>query len=287
MGMTAIETRRGPAQKDLKSLHKVLAHVYRVTGFKAREYRPTTLQRRLNLRLQMTGSKNNEEYLAFLKKNPSECYRSSENFLVNVTEFFRDREIFNHLKRKILPDLLTKVEAEKKKRLRIWSMACSKGQEPYSLAIILDEISAGKKRNVEISILATDVSRSVLRQAKRGCYKKTEMNNIPKKYLKRYFIKLENDEFRMSERIRKMVRFKFHDLIGGNSLGTFHLILCRNLLIFVTARQQSRMFKKIHRSLKKEGLLVLGKSETPKDARLFHRLSSQNCIYQKIRQAEA
>jgi chemotaxis methyl-accepting protein methylase len=279
--MVALETHGVTAEKDLKDLNKVLAQISRVTGFNAREYRPSTLQRRLNWRLQMTDSKDYEEYLAFLKKNSSECYRFLDNFLINVTEFFRDREVFDHLKRKILPDLLRKIEAEKKKRLRIWSIACSKGQEPYSLAVILDEITKRKKRNVEISILATDVSRPALRQAKRGCYKKTEIKNIPKRHLNKYFIKQENNEFKVRERIKKIVRFKFHDLIRGKTPGTFHLILCRNLLIFVTAKQQCRMFKKIHTSLKKEGILILGKSESPKDERLFQCLSSQNRIYRK------
>jgi len=228
-----------------------------------------------------TNSNSYKEYLSFLKKNSSEYYKFSETLLINVTEFFRDNHIFLTLKRKILLDILEEISSKNKKIMRIWSIGCSGGQEPYSLAIILNEIKKIKRFNIKISIQATDVSKVVLKQAKRAQYKKTELKNVPPIYLKYFKIK-NNDEFKAVKNIKKLIKFRHHDFIKGNTLGKFHLILCRNLFIFFTPKLQKKMFKKIHASLKKDGILVLGTAETPKDENLFRCISAHDHIYQKI-----
>lgn len=261
---------------------RVLDHVYKTTGFLAHNYRPTTLKRRLERRLLATQSKNYREYLNYLKRNPSESHKFLNFLTINVTDFFRDKRIFHTLKGKILPDLLNKAVAKKRKRIRIWSIGCSKGQEPYSLAMILNELLENKKNHLKIIIHATDWNKSVLSQAKRAQYEKSEIKNVPREYVKKYFTKINNNEFKIKDKIRKLIKYRRHDLIKGNILGKFHLILCRNLFIFFTVELQNEMFKKIHSSLKKDGILVLGAAETIKDRNLFHILHSQDRIYQKI-----
>lgn len=265
-----------------KELTSVLDQIHKVTGFDVQQYRASTLKRRLERRLHATKSKNYKEYLAFLKKDSSECYKFLDAFTINVTEFFRDKRVFLTLEREILPYMLEEISSKNRKRMRIWSIGCARGQEPYSLAIILNEISKNKSNNLNIIIHATDVNKVVLKQAKSGQYKKAEMKNVPYKYQNEYFIKINNDEFKIKDNIKKLVRFKPHDLIKGNTFGKFHLISCRNLFIFFLPQLWDELFKKIHASLKKGGILVLGTAEAPKDENLFKCLSSRDHIYQKI-----
>ncbi len=265
-----------------KDLSRILVQIHRITGFDARQYRASTLKRRIERRLLATKSKSYKEYLAFLKRNPSESHKFLDVLSINITDFFRDKRVFFTLKRKILPDLLEKISAGNRKRIRIWSIGCSGGQEPYSLAIILSEIIKSKKDDLKIIIHATDVDRAALNQAKRAQYKITEVKNVPHSYLNKYFTKIKDNGFKIKDNIRKLVRFRYHDLIKGNTLGKFDLILCRNLFIFFNPELQEKMFKKIHASLKKEGVLVLGTAETPKNENLYYCISSQDHMYKKI-----
>jgi len=264
-------------------IKKILAAIRETTGFNAEGYRSSTLRRRLDWRLSITNSKDYKDYLAYLRANPSECYKFMDALFIKVSDFFRDRSVFSYLKKVTLPDLLERIAATKSKKLSIWSIACSRGQEPYSLAMILDDIMKRKKEKIKISIQATDVSKVSLKQGKLAQYEKAELKNIPSNYIRKYFRKTKNNKYKVTEQIRRMVKFNHHDFIQGNILGKFHLISCRNLLIFFNLHQQSEVFKKIHSSLLKHGILVLGKSETPKDEKLFQCLSPKNHVYQKAR----
>lgn len=264
------------------TLDRVLTEIAAITGFSAHEYRPTTLKRRLELRLNATLSRNYSDYLAYLKKNPLESYRFLDALFITVTDFFRDPAVFSSLEKEVLPGLIEEVSAEKKGRLSVWSIGCSQGQEPYSLAMVLDLVRKKKRKSLEISILATDVSAASLDLARRALYRRAEMNSIPPKYQRKFFKKMDDDSFRVIDRIKKMVRFKQHDFIQEGSAGKFDLISCRNMLIFFKAGEQNEMFRKLHTSLKKRGLLVLGTAETPKEEGLFQCLSPVHHIFRKI-----
>jgi len=269
-------------EEDEKVQSRILNQINRVTGFDARQYRAPTLKRRLERRLLATKSKSFKEYLELLKKNHSESHKFLDDLSINVSDFFRDRRIFITLKEKILPNLLKEISAQKGKRMRIWSIGCAKGQEPYSLAIILNDMMENEEKELNISIHATDINKALLTQASKGLFQKKEIKNVPKKYLDQYFQKMSKSEFQVKENIRKLIKFRQHNIISEDISGKFHLILCRNLFIFFTPELQKKTFVKIHSSLKKDGILVLGTAETPKDGNLFRNLSSRDHIYQKI-----
>jgi chemotaxis protein methyltransferase CheR len=269
-------------EEDEKVQSRILNQINRVTGFDARQYRAPTLKRRLERRLLATKSKSFKEYLELLKKNHSESHKFLDDLSINVSDFFRDRRIFITLKEKILPNLLKEISAQKGKRMRIWSIGCAKGQEPYSLAIILNDMMENEEKELNISIHATDINKALLTQASKGFYQKKEIKNVPKKYLDQYFQKMSKSEFQVKENIRKLIKFRQHNIISEDISGKFHLILCRNLFIFFTPELQKKTFVKIHSSLKKDGILVLGTAETQKDGNLFRNLSSRDHIYQKI-----
>ncbi len=168
------------------TLDRVLSEIATITGFDAREYRPTTLKRRLELRLSATRSKNYRDYLVYLNRDPSESYKFLDTLFITVTDFFRDRGVFSYLEKRVLPDMIEDVAAEKGQELSVWSIGCSKGQEPYSLAMILDLVRRRKRKGIKISILATDVSEMSLKEASLALYKRSEMKNIPQKYKKNF-----------------------------------------------------------------------------------------------------
>jgi len=264
------------------SLDRVVAEIAAITGFNVRDYRPTTLKRRLELRLGATLSKNYRDYLAYLKKEPLEGFRFLDTLFITVTDFFRDQAVFSHLEKKILPGLIEEVSAKKAKKLSVWSIGCSQGQEPYSLAMILDLLRGKKRKSLKISILATDVSATSLNQARRALYRRAQIKNIPPKYRQEFFEKINTDTFQVIDRIRKTVRFKDHDFIREGSAGKFDLISCRNMLIFFTASGQNGMFRKLHSSLKKGGILVLGTAEIPKEEGLFQCISLAHHVFRKV-----
>jgi len=265
-----------------KDIHSVLLHVLRTTGFDARGYRRSTLKRRLARRMAATGSATCGRYLDYLKRHPEEREKFLESLSVGVSEFFRDRRVFHTLKNLVLPGIIDRISAQKRKTIRVWSIGCSRGQEPFSLAMLFRETLRERTPRLKVHIHASDFHRPALVKAKKATYRKDELHQIPRKMLTRYFEKADGQGFRPKQEIRNMVTFHLHDFINGSSLGTFDLIFCRNVFIFFEPRLQEKLIWKIHRSLKKDGVLVLGTSEFPRQDGLFTCLSSRDRVYRKI-----
>lgn len=183
-----------------------------------------------------------------------------EAMTTNETLFFRDITPFKHLRELILPALHAARSSER--TIRIWCAAASSGQEPYSLAMVLDEM-AGQFAGWRIEILATDISTEILEKARIGVYSQFEVQRgLPIQLLMKHFTQ-EGDRWRLSERIRKMVTFKQHNLIGqASALGTFDIVLCRNVLIYFDAPTKTQVFGMLAKSLRSDGYLMLGAAET-------------------------
>lgn len=264
-------------ENDLTSIVK---EIDRVTGVDTSLYRESTLKRRLGLRLTATNSKNYKEYLKVLKQNASEYEVFLQTLTINVTDFFRDKEVYFSLKRNILPKLIQRARDLNRKRIRIWSTGCSRGQEPYSMAILFHVMLDGGIKDFQVAIHATDLDEIALQKAKSGLYTGTEVKNVPKTYLKKYFLK-KNGYYQLKKEVKRLVRFKQLDLIKESLPGKFDLILCRNLLIFFEPQLQKILFEKFNSSLKAEGILVLGKSETVSYDSLFNCISPKDHFYLK------
>ena len=182
-----------------------------------------------------------------------------DSLTTNETSWFRDRKPFDALAYRILPEIAAR---KRDRQLRVWSAACSTGQEPYSLAMLIHE--NGGFEHWMVRILATDVSHSALTQARKGQYSTLEMNRgLPKKYLEAYFTSEENGEWRVLPVIRQMVEFRFHRLQDSpDTPGTFDLIFCRNALIYFDLENKRRVLHNMYRALHPDGLLCLGGSES-------------------------
>jgi chemotaxis protein methyltransferase CheR len=183
-----------------------------------------------------------------------------EAMTTNETFFFRDRMPFDNFRNFILPHFIEARAAQR--RIRIWCAACSTGQEPYSLAMVLDE-EARKIAGWRVDILATDIARGILDVARAGVYSQFEVQRgLPIAMLLRYF-QQEGKRWQLAEHVRSRVRFEECNLIADfKSLGQFDLIFCRNVLIYFDVQTKRDVLERLHNSLAEGGYLVLGAAET-------------------------
>ena len=183
----------------------------------------------------------------------------TETLTINETSFFRDRGLFAAFAETVLPSLVA-ARAEQR-RLRIWCAGCSTGQEPYSLAMVLDE-QARKLAGWQVEILATDLSRAVIDSARRGLYSQFEVQRgVPVALLLRYF-RREGELWRINDHLRAKVAYRTHNLVAGaRDLGSFDAIFCRNVLIYFDVPTKQRVLESLRGSLADDGYLALGAAE--------------------------
>ncbi len=183
-----------------------------------------------------------------------------EAMTTNESSFFRDQRPFEQFRNFVLPRLIQ--SRRDKKLIRIWSAACSSGQEPYSLAMVLDEEKA-KIPGWKIEIVATDISNEMVEKAKQGTYNQFEVQRgLPIQLLVKYF-KQEGDRWTVKDELRRGISFKTFNLMDdASSLGVFDVIFCRNVLIYFDSETKGKVLENISRRLTEDGLLFLGGAET-------------------------
>ena len=230
-------------------LSKVLR---KLTKIDLNQYRSKQMRRRLDAFISGYGPQSIAAYCRDLDRDP-EMLKSLQDFLtINVSQFFRDQQQFVNLKAAILPDLL-----KYRQRLNIWSAGCSIGAEPYSLAIILEEMNPLHKHR----LLATDVDEGALEVAKAGGpYSTRDVENVPKQLLQKYFV-LSKKEYWVVDALKQRVKFKRHDLLTEPYEKGFDLILCRNVVIYFTDEAKARLNLMFRGALRPGGILFVGGSE--------------------------
>lgn len=180
----------------------------------------------------------------------------------NETYFFRNKRQFNYLSNIIFPELIRRQQKSGEKKIKIWSAACSTGEEPYSLAMLLYE----KIFNIgqwNINILATDINREVLDVARRGEYKSKIVERMPSSYIKKFFMKnKETDTYRIKEYIRKMINFYQHNLIDRNSFGKMDCIFCKNVLIYLDNESKTEVISNLIKSMTEKTYFIIGYAES-------------------------
>lgn len=260
--------------------HKILAFLLKAKGFDGHRYKPNYIKRRIAVRMRATGKTSYSDYSHVLHSDEKEVSRLLDRLTIHVTEFFRDPSVFTALESRVFPDLAKDPET----KVRIWCAGCSTGEEPYSLAIGLQEWSGGKALK-DFSILGTDIDPPSVRTAEKGDYPKEALAKIPKDRASRWF-KAEGDRVTVSRELKKRVQFRTHDLLENWSqyLSGFHLILCRNLLIYLTGPQQQKLYERFHERLVPGGYLVLGLTETllGPSRRFYRCVDVRHRIYQAV-----
>lgn len=231
---------------------KFKEQIYHNFGLDLNSYKETQLKRRLD---SLLGRKNFPNYQAFYNhfKIDKNAWPEFLDYLtINVSEFFRDVKMFQFLETKVFTELL-----KTKKNLKIWSAACSNGCEPYTIAIILEELSAGKRHQVD----ATDLDKTILKAALAGSYNPDAVRNVTKERLGKYF-SLSNGKYNLCQQIKGKVTFKQHNLLSDNYSMGYDLIACRNVTIYFTREAQDKVNSKFAQALNKGGVLFIGGSET-------------------------
>ena len=248
---------------DTTALDSLLEKVYRDTGYDFREYKRGTVTRRLERRLHATGAKTYLDYMEFLDAHPEEYQRLADDLIIKVSGFFRSSYTFQRVTRLVLPELTLFKRNRGERKLRLWSTACARGEEPYSIAILLAEFLGNRRQDFNISIYATDISRQALQEAQAGVYSPEDVDGLPSAILKSYFTRYDKG-YVVSSNIRQMVSFSYFDLTPSiQPFVNLDCIFCCNVLIYLQSQLQERVLGMLYDSLATPGYLILGEAETP------------------------
>ncbi|WP_437751184.1 CheR family methyltransferase [Sorangium sp. So ce1389] len=250
-----------PAPDEDKRLHTLLELVRERSGIDFKRYKQATILRRLRRRMAATNTDTIDEYVGYLGQHPEEHHRLVNSFLIKVTEFMRDPELFAHLRDVILPSLIAHARTENNKSLRIWSAGCATGEEAYSLAILIGELLGDELDSFNVRIFSTDLDSEAVAFARRGVYGASAVEELPPELVDRYFVAIDG-HYQVKKRIRNLTVFGEHDLGQRAPFPHLDLVLCRNVLIYFTSDLQRRTLHLFAFSLREGGYLVLGKAET-------------------------
>ncbi len=261
----------------------LMEKITRDRGFRCASYKDKCLRRRIAVRMRAKGTFTPGEYAGVLDTDPREYERLLRSLTVNVTKFFRNWETYSAIENKVIPALWDRREPE----TRIWSAGCSSGEEPYSIGILMHKYAAqanAMDRLDTVSIVGTDIDADCLGAADRAFYADGALGDTPVFLRQQYFPEVAGLHSMLPE-VRRLVSFECNDLLGYRPpFEDVHLLLCRNVIIYLEREAQDALFSEFHRVLAPGGFLVLGKVETLLgDARaLFAPVNARERIFRKI-----
>ncbi len=230
------------------------------TGVDFSNYKLNTIKRRITRRMVLHRTNNLADYSKIIKESKTEVYELYKDLLINVTNFFRDPEVFEMLRKKVFPEITRNASFEK--TMRIWVPGCSTGEEVYSIAITLFEyLEQNKIDTAAIQVFATDISDTAIDKARAGFYSESELKDIPKDINKKYFTKFNNG-WQINKSIRDVCIFARQDISKDPPFSKLDFISCRNLLIYFSQDLQKKIIPVFHYALKPNGFLLLGTSES-------------------------
>ena len=252
---------------DINQLHE---YVYREFKIKLDAYKEVQMNRRIEFFISKTSATSSYEFIEMCEKDKNLKNDFLNLITINVTEFFRNPDIFLQIKN------IFKKSLPKREQYLIWSSACSNGSEPYSVAMILDSINVKNYK-----ILATDIDNNMLEYGKKGTYTIDETREVPNFYLMNYFDKDQN-VFNIRKDIKEKVVFKKHDLILDDYPKDIDLILCRNVVIYFKKQEKMKIYNKFYDALNPDGIVFIGATENIYDYQQigFNKLST--FFYQKV-----
>lgn len=226
--------------------------MYDLTKINLDAYKESQMKRRIDSLISKHKYKGYQDYIAAVKTNKDLLDEFLGYMTINVSEFYRDPMQWQILDKEVFPELIKKFG----KNLKIWSAACSTGDEPYSLVMALSKHLPLNN----IRIYATDLDNQILEQAKVGLYSEKSLHGVPRDLKAKYFTKV-GSSYRISDEIKKRVTFKQHNLLKDRYDFGYHIIVCRNVLIYFTEEAKEEIFAKYNKSLVSGGILFIGSSE--------------------------
>jgi len=243
--------RRQPVGNIDTSFQKFSQSFHKIFGIDLSGYKLNQMQRRINHFMERYKCTGYDQFLCLLKSD-NEVKNKFVNYLtINVTEFFRNPDMFLYLEKEILPELVQRAG-----QLKIWSAACSNGAEPYSLAMIMEDKFPQKKYHID----ATDIDEEMLKRCELGEYVGDVLKNISASRLHTYFQPVESG-YKINRVLASHVTFRKHNLLCDPYPQGYDLILCRNVTIYFTPQAQESCYQGFSQSLKPKGVLFIGASE--------------------------
>lgn len=232
---------------------RFIAKVHQLLDIDLYSYKEAQMRRRLTSLRNKRGFSTFDTYFEAIKQDPELREEFIDRITINVSEFYRNPRRWDVLREKVFPKL---IEEKKHRPLEIWSAACSTGEEPYSLAIMLKEHFP----QVRANILATDIDEKVLEAAKKGMYDEQDLKDLPSHKKTKYFTK-QNGRFVIDPRMKESITFKQHDLLKDRYPRNMDLIVCRNVLIYFTDEAKNKIYQNLSQSLRPKGILFVGSTE--------------------------
>lgn len=234
-----------------RDYEEFIGNIKRKTGIDLSLYKEAQMKRRLISLYEKRGFKSFNDFFLAISKDKDLLNEFLDRMTINVSEFFRNGKRWEVLEKKILPKMLAK-----KKRLKIWSAACSTGEEPYTIAMIMSKFMPLS----QVQILATDIDENIIARAKVGTYPERSLNEVPEDMKRKYFTK-DGSFFHVADEIKKTVTFRKQNLLADQFGGPFDLIVCRNVLIYFTEEAKDVLYHKFSEALEKDGIFFVGSTE--------------------------
>jgi two-component system, chemotaxis family, CheB/CheR fusion protein len=269
-----LEGKASPGPEDGPALDRLLVLLRRHTGVDFKQYKQPTISRRLTRRMIVRKSGSLEGYFRLLQKEREELDALFDDLLINVTEFFREPNVFDAARRLAFPVILQ--NRKQPHTLRAWIPGCSSGEEVYSLAITLTEFLESQDLGCAIQMFGTDVSEKAIELARKGIYNESAVLKVSPERLRRFFVRMDSG-YQVARSIREMCIFSPHNVAKDPPLSRMDIISCRNLLIYFTHSLQRKVIRTFTYALQPNGCLILGPSETVGSLAEHFTVLDQSC----------
>ena len=259
--------------EDFKYFEFIKSYIKKKKGIDLEGYRENYLLRRIKIRMAKKRCDSMFSYYNLLLKEEDEIQKLIDAIGVNVSKFYRDKDVFDAIKNSILP-----IFKDRRDLIKIWSAGCAQGEEAFTLSILFLDSNIKNFKT-----FATDFDNEVLEIAKKGIFDAKNLEDFPLNLRIKYMEKI-NEKFKVKDFVKEHIEFKLHDLLSPPFEKDFDLILCRNVLIYMKREAQKKVFENLTSSLKKDAILVLGKVETihPDFEKFYLPLNLKEKIFKKI-----
>lgn len=247
--------------------------IFVLTQIDLNAYKEKQMRRRIDTLITKNKVNNYNDYVALLKKDKEKFEQFVSFLTINVSEFYRNPEQWVLLDKEVFPELIKRFG----NNLKIWSAACSTGDEPYSLVMALSKFLPLN----QIKVIATDIDKQILDKARMGLYNEKSLAGVPDEMKKKYFTQV-GTSYKISDEIKARVEFKQHDLLKDPYPSGCHLIVCRNVLIYFTEEAKEEIYKKFNQALVKDGILFIGSTEQIMNYRELNYQRNQSFFFQKL-----
>lgn len=225
--------------------------ILKLTGIDLSSYKERQMRRRIDSLIKRNNYDDYDEYHKALTRDPK-LYDEFINYLtINVSEFYRNPNQWEILEKEIMPEIL-----KHNKKPKIWSAACSTGEEPYSLVMMMSRFMDLSN----IKIIASDIDLGAIDKAKKGVYVPKSLVNLPKEFVTNFFEK-DGENYKITDKVKRCIEFKQHNLLKDKYLDGCDLIVCRNVMIYFTEEAKAEMYSKFRESLAPHGVLFVGSTE--------------------------